>query len=68
VALAWLVGMPAGYYLMQQWLSGFAYRMELTIFIFISAGLISLAIAWLTVSIESFKAASANPVKSLRSE
>lgn len=68
VMIAFVLGIPAGYYLMDQWLQGFAYRTDITVMVFVAAGLISVLIAGVTVSLESFRAAKANPVKSLRSE
>ena len=68
VGIAFVLGIPAGYYFMNLWLEGFAYKTQLDINVFVLAGLVSLIIAWATVSIESFKAASNNPTKSLRSE
>jgi putative ABC transport system permease protein len=53
---------------MNQWLSGFAYHIPLNFTIFIYAGASALIIALVTVSFESIKAASANPVNSLRTE
>ena len=53
---------------MNIWLSGFAYHVSLSIWVFVYAGITALAIALLTVSYESFKAASINPVNSLRNE
>ncbi len=68
VVIAFVIGIPAGYYLMDKWLQGFAYKTDITLVVFILAGLISMLIAGATVSFESFRAARANPVKSLRSE
>lgn len=68
VVIAFVIAAPAGYYLMQQWLESFAYRVELNVFIFVAAGAISILIAWFTVGFESVKAALMNPVESLRSE
>ena len=68
VGIAFLIGIPIGYYMMEQWLSDFAYKTNIDILVFIFAGAGSILIAWLAVSFESFKAASSNPVKSLRSE
>ena len=59
---------PLMYYVMGKWLSNFAYRSELNIWVFLLAGLLTLLIAWLTVAYRSFQAATDNPVKSLRSE
>ena len=68
VIVAFVIAVPLGYYAMDKWLSGFAYKIELNAVVFILAGLISLLIAWLTVSFESVKAAISNPVNSLRNE
>ena len=66
--IANIIAWPVSYYLMNKWLDGFAYKMNMSIGIFLSAGLISLFIASLTVSYQAVKAAAANPVKSLKYE
>ena len=53
---------------MKQWLEGFAYKIELSWWIFALAGGAALGVALLTVSFQSIKAALTNPVKSLRVE
>jgi putative ABC transport system permease protein len=68
VALSLLLAVPFGYYAVDQWLAGFAYRVGIDWMVFAGAGLVSLVIAWLTVGFESVKAAMANPVEALRSE
>jgi putative ABC transport system permease protein len=68
VLISLIIAVPIGYYIMNEWLQGFAYKIELNVVIFILTGLISLSIAWLTVGFESIKAAIANPVNSLRNE
>lgn len=68
VLIAFVIGIPAGYYMMDKWLQAFAYRTDITVVVFIAAGLISMLIAGATVSVESLRAARTNPVKSLRSE
>jgi putative ABC transport system permease protein len=68
VIIAFVIAVPLGYYVMNKWLLGFAYKIELNVFVFVMAGFISLVIAWLTVSFESIKAAVSNPIKSLRNE
>jgi len=68
VGVSVLVAMPVGYYVVQWWLEGFAYKVELGVVLFAGAGLLALAIAWLTVGLESWKAARMNPVSALRSE
>jgi putative ABC transport system permease protein len=68
VILAFLLAVPLSWWMMETWLTGFAYRVELGVGAFIMAGSLSLGIAWLTVSYQSIRAAVANPVKSLKSE
>jgi putative ABC transport system permease protein len=68
VLLANIVAWPVAYYFMNQWLQSFAYRIELSVWIFILSGLAAFIIALLTVSYQAIKAATANPVDSLRYE
>jgi len=56
------------WFAINSWLKSFAYRVNADWMVFLIASLAALAIAWLTVSYESIKAAIANPVKSLRTE
>jgi putative ABC transport system permease protein len=65
---AYAVALPIAYYLMSKWLEDFAFHTEISIGILISAGILSVLIAWLNVSYQSIRAAMANPVVSLRSE
>ncbi|MEL6561753.1 MAG: hypothetical protein AAFQ94_26425 [Bacteroidota bacterium] len=53
---------------MNKWLEDFVYRTNLKPITFILAGLISLSIAWITMGIQSYKAATGNPAKTLKSE
>jgi putative ABC transport system permease protein len=53
---------------MNEWLEGFAYRMAVQPWIFVLAGLVALIIAVLTISYQSLRSATMNPVTSLRSE
>jgi len=68
VGVAFVVAIPISLWMMKEWLSTFAYRIELGPTAFVVAGLTALAIAWLTVSYQSIKSALMNPVRSLRSE
>ncbi|HEY4063468.1 MAG TPA: ABC transporter permease [Puia sp.] len=68
VAIAVLIGSPLGWYLMQQWLQGFAYRTTIGWTVFALTTGTALFIALLTISSQALRAASANPVKSLRAE
>ena len=68
IVIATAIAVPLAWYGMSQWLSGFVYHVSIDWRIFVFAFVSALVIAWLTVSFEAIKAASANPVKSLRSE
>lgn len=68
VAIAFALATPIAYYAMQKWLQNFAYKTELNWWIFALAGLLALGIALLTVSWQSWRAASRNPVEALRYE
>jgi putative ABC transport system permease protein len=68
VVIAGLVACPLAYYLMQRWLDNYAYKINLTPLPFIIAVLALTIVTAILISIQTIKAASANPVKSLRSE
>jgi putative ABC transport system permease protein len=68
IVIAFLIAAPLAWWGMQQWLAHYAYRIDLDWWIFGLAGLAALVIALVTISIQSVRAALANPVKSLRSE
>ncbi len=68
VLVAFAVAVPIAWYAMNQWLEGFAYHVSINAWVFVYAGSAALIIALATVSFESLKAASANPVQSLRNE
>lgn len=68
VAIAFVIATPLAYYAMNKWLESFAYKTELSWWIFALAGLLALGIALLTVSWQSWKAATRNPVEALRYE
>ncbi|MDB5152630.1 MAG: FtsX-like permease family protein [Mucilaginibacter sp.] len=68
VIIASLIAFPIAWWAMNKWLQDFAYRISLSWWIFLLAAGIALLIAIITVSIQSIKAAIANPVNSLRSE
>jgi hypothetical protein len=63
VLVAFLIAIPIAWYAMHQWLQDFAYRVDISWWIFALAGLLALLIALLTVSFQAIKAALANPVK-----
>ena len=68
VAIAFVIATPIAYYAMTKWLENFAYKTELSWWIFALAGLLALGIALLTVSWQSWKAATRIPVEALRYE
>ncbi|WP_128545435.1 ABC transporter permease [Larkinella soli] len=68
VAVAIVIASPLAWWLMNQWLQDFAYKVDLDWWVFALAGLAATLIALATVSFQSIRAALANPVKSLRSE
>ncbi|UCF62850.1 MAG: ABC transporter permease [bacterium] len=68
VIIANVLAWPLAYYFMNQWLEGFAYRIEINLFTFILASLITLFIALVTVSYQSIRAATINPVEAIRYE
>ena len=68
VVIALVLAIPIVYYYTNDWLNGFAYRVNLSWWVFILAGLSVLGIVLLTISIQSVKAAIANPIHSLKSE
>jgi len=68
VAIAFVVALPFAYISMNSWLQNFAYRIDIGAFTFIFAGVVTIAIALMTVSYQAIKAALANPVEALRYE
>ncbi len=68
VAIAFIIATPIAWYTMNKWLENFAYKTELSWWIFALAGMLALGIALLTVSWQSWKAATRNPVEALRYE
>jgi putative ABC transport system permease protein len=68
VLVASLFAFPVAWWAMHQWLQSFAYRVNISWWIFFVAGFVALFIALITVSFQAIKAAIANPVKSLRTE
>ncbi|HVZ97475.1 MAG TPA: ABC transporter permease [Chitinophagaceae bacterium] len=68
VILAFILASPVAWWAMNKWLQSFAYRINISWWVFVVAGLCALFIALITVSFQSIKAALANPVKSLRTE
>ena len=68
VMLAFLIASPIAYILMNNWLQKFAYRIDVGLGVFLTAGLAAIIVALITVSYRSVIAANSNPVKALKSE
>lgn len=66
VAISIAIAFPLTYYFMRDWLQQFVYRTNLGLFVFLLAGLITIAITFITISYQALKAANANPAESLR--
>jgi len=68
VSIAILIAFPLSFYFMRDWLQNFVYKTNLGLFIFILAGLLTIAITFITISFQAWKAANTNPAESLRVE
>ena len=68
VLLAAIVAFPLAWYAMSKWLEDFAYRIDMPLWVFLAAGILATIVACLTISFQAVKAATANPVKNLRTE
>lgn len=68
VIIAFVPASVLGWYVSSTWLQGFVYRIDISPLVFVLSGVTAVVIAWLTVSVQSLKAAAANPVQSLRYE
>ncbi|WP_299184902.1 ABC transporter permease [uncultured Aquimarina sp.] len=68
ILIALAIATPMSYYFMENWLQDFTYRISISWWVFLIAGIITMTITFLTVSIQAIKAATANPVNSLRTE
>jgi ABC-type antimicrobial peptide transport system permease subunit len=68
VLIAFCIAAPLAGYVMNQWLQNFAYKIELSLWVFIASGATTLLVAMITVSVQAIKSAVADPVHSLRNE
>jgi putative ABC transport system permease protein len=68
VLVAIVIGSPVAYYLMNKWLSDFAYRIEISWWVFAAAAILAVSVALLTVGYQAIRAALMNPVESLKTE
>ncbi|MGF7037141.1 ABC transporter permease [Mucilaginibacter lappiensis] len=68
VIASFFIAMPLAWYFMHKWLQDFAYRIDISWWVFVLAGILAIMVAIATISFQAIKAAMSNPVKSLRSE
>ena len=68
VIIAMVISIPIGYYLMHHWLESYAYSIQIQWWVFVVVGASILGISFITISLQSLRAAATNPVKSLRTE
>jgi putative ABC transport system permease protein len=68
IIIAFVLAAPASWFAVNWWLKDYTYKVEIGIMVYLLAGALSFLIAWLTMGYQSIKAATANPVQSLRSE
>ncbi len=68
ILVAFFIATPIAWYMMNQWLKDYAYRIDISLWMFVLAGVICFGIAWGTIAWQTLKAARTNPVNSLRDE
>jgi putative ABC transport system permease protein len=68
VCIASVIAFPIAWYAMNKWLDDFAYRIDISWWVFVVAGIVALLIALFTISFQAVRAAMSNPVKSLKAE
>lgn len=68
ILISFLIAAPVSWYFMHRWLQDFAYRANISWWIFAVAGILAILVALITISVQAIKAAVVNPVKSLRTE
>ena len=68
IVVAFLIAVPLAWYGVSWWLDNYVYKVEVGVLVYVLAGLVSFLIAWATMGYQSIKAATSNPVNSLRSE
>jgi putative ABC transport system permease protein len=66
--IAYMVAVPLAYYVVNRWLEGFAYKTPIYWWVFILSGMIVFVISIITVSWQSYRAASVNPVEAIKNE
>lgn len=68
VIVSAIIAFPLAWYAMRIWLQDFAYRIDIPLWVFIAAGIMAAIVAFATISFQAIKAASADPVRNLRTD
>ncbi len=68
IIIAFILAAPCAWFAINWWLESYSYKAEIGVYVYVIAGLIAFVIAWVTMSFQSFKAASSDPVKSLKND
>jgi ABC-type antimicrobial peptide transport system permease subunit len=68
VLMAIFIALPISYFIVKKWLEDFAYRIELEWWLFVGAALAALVIAWITIGLQTVRAARINPARTLKIE
>ena len=68
VTIAIVIALPLSYYMVDKWISDFAYRIKLEWWFFIGAGVLTMLVVWITVGLQTYKASRVNPAQCLRDE
>ena len=68
IGIALMIAFPVSWWLMSDWLQGYAYRVDLSAAVFVQTGALVLLITIMAISFQAIKAATTNPVKTLRTE
>lgn len=68
VVIAFVIAVPLTYWLMSNWLENYKYRVSISVWLFVAVGIAMFALTLIVVSLNTIRAATGNPVKSLRTE
>ena len=68
VITAIIIALPLSYFMVNEWISNFAYRINLEWWFFAEAGIITILLVWITIGLQTYKAATLNPSQCLRDE
>ncbi len=68
IAAAFVIGIPVSLWIVNRWLEGFAYRVDVSWWIFGASAVVIIVIAWITVAVQAYRGAVSNPVEALKNE